>query len=175
MKFVKSVLSSICLDSQVKPIKRVVPSNLLISMINHRFYKYKTVYPSKATKEFYHDMKIDELNYVILRNVKGFNYSNYDLTNNQVLQMLDDKTLCQTIYANILDITCLDYDFSSMSLPNYCSKYFDHVNQHNVFNLYKELETMKKHYEINHKVDGYKITEGLYLIFNNPNNIIDDN
>jgi hypothetical protein len=128
MKFVKSVLSSICLDSQIKPIKRVVPSNLLISMINHRFYKYKTVYPSKATKEFYHNMKIDELNYVILRNVKGFNYSNYDLTNNQVLQMLDDKTLCQTIYANILDITCLDYDFSSMSLPNYCSKYFDHLS-----------------------------------------------
>ena len=150
---------NLMLESGKDPVKRLNPSVLTINTTRNYFKSFKSI-----TNELYsitgilpkNDLK--KVYYTYLTPYKTFQYP---------------KEI-NTLFVNALDISFIDYEFNSYNLPTYYDTFIKYLRDDkiNIFN--KELELMKQYYNITTPIDCYKISNDVYIFFDDKHNIVSE-
>lgn len=150
---------NLLLESGRDPVKRLNPSVLSINTTHNYFKSFKSV-----SNELYSITGILPKN-----DIKKLHYTY--LTPYKIFQPPKE---INTLFVNALDISCIDYNFNSYTLPTYYESLVRYLRDDkiNIFN--KELELMKQYYNITTPIDCYKISNDVYIFFDDKYNIISE-
>jgi hypothetical protein len=146
------------IHSVKNPVIRLNPSLLMVNSTHNYFKSVKDIYNTTYKNGLQGSIEVMHYTYL---NPKE-NTKSPDLY----------EARFKKLYLNILDISWLEYDFKSYELPMYYDTHIKYISGNKIDSFYKELIEMKKKFNIESEIDGYKIGENVYLMFDDKNEII---
>jgi hypothetical protein len=160
-RFRKDLLETLYMQSANQYFRRLNPSICIMNTMNHHFRLQYRV-EGKESKEFKDSKKVY---YSIIT-------ENLHNPNQNVDEIYEELKLASTyIYAKVLDISYLDYPFS-IKMPNAGDNEIYYMNEGDVNNFYKDIMNIKKEHNIKEPIDFYKISNIMYITFDNSKRFI---